>query len=90
MKVLYRPQRSTLEESMKDLEEFSSLIDMFQYLAEKHDYAFWSKDVVLQYYCFDERISWHTYAVCVRRYGGEDYIKLYGSPQIIGFCNIVE
>ena len=90
MKILFRPHRSTLEESMKELVEFSSLIDMFEYCSDIHDGAFNSHEVYIHYYRFDHRISWHTYVVCVTRYFENDYIIEYGVPQAIGFCNIVE
>ena len=35
----------------------------------------------------DPRCHWHdTLYVCVKRYGNEDYMKEYGTPQCIGMC----
>ena len=90
MKVLYRPHRSTLEESMAEVKEFSSIKELCEYLAEQCKGAFDVSDIYISYYCYDERIDWETYIVTVGRYGKVDYLKKYASPQAEGFCTIKE
>jgi hypothetical protein len=88
MKVLYRPQRSTLEDAMAEVKEFESLKEMCAYLVRRHERAFDISDIYISYYCYDKRIDWENYIVTIGKYGGEDYIKKYHCPQAIGFCTI--
>lgn len=90
MKVLYIPHRSTLYEAMEELKEFSSLKEMCEYLAEQSKGAFSVSDIYISYYYYDERIDWETYIVTIGRYGKENYLKKYASPQAEGFCTIKE
>lgn len=59
------------------LKEFSRFSKLYTY-----------SDIYLKYYAFDVRINCHVYLLTVCRAGRTDYIKLYGSPQAVGFCAI--
>lgn len=39
------------------------------------------KDLALMYYGYDDRIRRHVFTVLTKRFGDEDYIKIYGCPQ---------
>ena len=86
MKVLYRPQRSTLDEAMENLKEFSSIDEMFNYLVQDHRQAFNKDEIYISDYGYDERIDWQTYIITVSGYFDEDYLEKYHRPQAIGFC----
>lgn len=90
MKVLYRPQRGGLAEAMEELREFSSVEDMLAFLVDEHSIngkiAFDKDEIYISYYCYDERINWVTYIVCVGRYFDEDNMEKYHCPQAIGYC----
>ena len=90
MRILYRPQRGSLDEAMAELKEFSSVKEMLEYLVKEHEKAFDISDIYISYYGYDERIEWETYIVTVGRYYTEDYLKEYHSPQAIGFCTFLE
>lgn len=87
--ILYRPQRGTLSEAMEEVKQFNSIKELFEWLVKdntiKRKKAFEIEDIYISYYCYDERIKWQTYIVCVGRYFEEDYLKKYHSPQAIGF-----
>lgn len=90
MKVLYRPQRGGLDESMEELKEFDTVEHLLNWLCEDSDIG-WGKemfaveDINFSYYCYDERIDWQTYIVTINKWGEEDYLEKYHSPQAIGF-----
>ena len=90
MKVLYRPQRGGLDESMEELKEFDTVEDLLNWLCEDSDIG-WGKemfaveDINFSYYCYDERIDWQTYIVTINKWGKEDYLEKYHRPQAIGF-----
>ena len=85
MKILYRPNRSSLEEAMAEVVEFDSLLSLFEYLEKRFQNSVSVSDLSIKYYCYDDRIDWDTYMVCTNRFGREDYIKKYKSSQSIGF-----
>ena len=88
IKILYRPQRGSLEESMQEIKYFESIKDMAEYLSE-----FWGcavDDVYVSYYCYDGRIGWETYVVTIGETEKENYCKQYGYPQAIDFMTIIE
>lgn len=89
-KVLYKPIRASLDESMKELKEFDNVEELLKWLCE--DYyircgikMFGAEDINFSYYCYDKRIDWPTYVVTVNKFGEEDYLKKYHRPQAIGF-----
>lgn len=62
----YRDHRGSLSESMKTLKEFNSLEAL-----HKHIQSIWGEDVKVedisfQYSCYDKRINWNTYYVCIK------------------------
>lgn len=87
--IFYRPQRGTLDEAMEEVKQFDTINEMLDYLVADYNHAFSKSDIYISYYCYDERIDWDTYIVCIGRYGDEDYMKKYHSPQAIGFCRIL-
>ena len=89
MKVLYRPQRGGLDESMEELKEFAAVEDLLNWLCEDSEICgkkmFEVEDINFSYYCYDERIDWQTFIVTINKWGEEDYLEKYHSPQAIGF-----
>lgn len=94
MKILYRPQRSTLDEAMAEVKEFPSVDDMFKYLVEEHSIdgkrAFEKDEIYISDYGYDNRIKWKTYLISVTRYFGKNYAQKYHYPQAIGYCTFKE
>lgn len=92
--IIYRPHRGGLRESMAEAREFESVEAMKEYIVQQHmdeelGQALSVDDVVLGAEKFhDERIGWWKgYLVCTKRYYSEDYMKLYGTAQYIGYCS---
>lgn len=90
MKILYRPQRATLDEAMAELKEFKSLKECFEHIVAELDGAVKLDDIYVQYYDYDERIDWETYLVCVCKVGDENFCQEYGTPQGWGFLTFKE
>lgn len=91
MKILYRPQCELLAEAMEKVKEFSSVKEMFDYIAkyweESCDLAPFSiDDLSMRYYGYDRRIDWETYLICTDRMFNDKYKH----PQAIGFCTFKE
>lgn len=97
--IIYRPHRGGLSESMQEAKEFNTEEEMKQYIYEEHKRYFTEigfdsapfeiEDIVIKEDTAinDTRTGWHdTMYVCVKRYGGRDYIKEFGCPQCIGMC----
>jgi hypothetical protein len=86
--IIYRPQRGMLSESMLEKKEFDNVSDMKDYIVLQWDGLVEKEDIVIDdKEVNDERIGWvDTRLVCVKKIGTEDYIKLYGCPQCIGYC----
>ena len=87
-KIIYRPHRGGLFESMAEAKEFSSTRQMKQYIVKNWNNRFLERDIVI---CgpaeCDERTGWkNTRYVCVKRMGVENYMDVYGAPQCIGMC----
>lgn len=78
-KVIYRPHRRNLTESLEEKQEFPNLKSMFAYIAQDEILEISERDIGIYYYCYDERIDWETYIVC---YNDDEYKH----PQAIGFC----
>lgn len=85
MKILFRPKRGTLEEAMKEMKEFHDMQDLLDFLVKEWGNRFEKEDVYFSYYCYNERIDWETFIVCIGRSGDCDYLEKYHSPQAIGF-----
>lgn len=87
MKILYRPQRGGLAESMAEVKEFSTIKEMFENIASEWKEPcgrapFSIEDIYIRYYGYDSRIDWETYLVCA----GRMLNKKHNIPQAIGFC----
>ena len=89
--IKYRPHRGSLDDAMKEAREFETYDDMKRHVMREHAIGgmitmFDLDDIVI---CDalgdDDRIGWKNVRyVCVKRYGSDDYMKLYGWPQCIG------
>lgn len=93
--IKYRPHRGSLEDAMQEAREFENYEDMKRHVLREH--AIWNTDGVTMFdlddivigdvHGDDDRIGWKNVRyVCVKRYGSDDYMKLYGCPQCIGMC----
>jgi hypothetical protein len=57
------------------------IVIQWEGLIEKEDIVIDDREVN------DKRIEWKdTKLVCVKKLGNEDYMKLYGTAQCIGYC----
>lgn len=97
--IIYRPHRGRLSEAMQEAREFNTEDEMKQHIYEEHK-RYFSKigfdsapfeieDIVIKEDTVinDSRTGWHdTMYVCVNRYGNDDYMEKYGTPQCIGMC----
>lgn len=85
IKYLYRPVRSTLQESMLLCKSFDSLDDLLNYcvLSHKTDlgFSFLFDDLSFHYSSYDDRCDWETYHICSKRY----YDEKYEHPQCVGY-----
>ena len=87
--IKYRPQKSTLEESLNRAREFDTLDEMYDYIVSE-----WSEQSELfskEDLCVsdssekDSRTDWReTRYVCLKRMGNQ----VYTTPQCIGMCSI--
>lgn len=92
--IIFRPHKGGLKESLEHKKEFSSEQEMKEYIFNQwklsHDNIapFSVEDIVISDDSVDDaRCGWHdTRYVCIKRYGSENYIELYGAPQCIGMC----
>lgn len=87
-KIIYRPHRGGLAESMAEAKEFNSIKDMKNYIVSTWDGFVLLKDIVVDRETReDKRIGWKNERyVCVKALAGENYIKKYGCAQCIGMC----
>jgi hypothetical protein len=93
-KILYRPHKGSLEDSMQELCEFSSVPEMTKHIVQDWRDAFGngvisSEDIVVNETDMgaDPRIGWrNTHYVCAKRIGKETC----SVPQCIGMCCINE
>lgn len=87
--ILFRPQRGALADSMKEVKRFNSFDEMKRFLVREYAHNFSESDVVVSGKpVYDSRINWKaTRYVCVKKFAGRDYIKMYGCPQAIGYCS---
>ena len=87
--IKYRPQKSTLEESLNQAREFDTLDEMYDYIVSE-----WNEQGELfskEDLCVSDssekdcRTDWkETRYVCVKRMGNQ----VYATPQCIGICSI--
>lgn len=88
--IRYRPSRSFLTDSMKEIKEFNTVDEMKDYIVEDYNKR-WNYDTLKfedilidsQIY-YDDRIDWKSQYVCVKRIGNE----IYERPICIGTCDM--
>ena len=86
--IIYRPQRGTVEEAMKEAMEFEDEIEMLTWIVESANADFPGifnvSDIVINGETnVDKNTGWEDARfVCVRR----NFDKTYDVPQIIGMC----
>jgi hypothetical protein len=85
--IIYRPHRGTLKESLSEKKEFETVSDMKDYIVIQWNGFIEKEDIVIDYKEInDERIGWKdTKRICVNKLGNEDYMKIYGCSQCIGY-----
>ena len=86
--IIFRPHRSSLDETMKEAKEFDDVEKMKEYIVELWNRKwhgsqklFTTDDIVInkESAVNDDRIGWEdSMYVCVKRMGSEDYIKNMG------------
>lgn len=92
VKFYYRPPRETFSEAMACKKSFASLdlllMDVRQHsldcnlpLPVPYDLT----DLSLKFGGYDSRLHAFYYLLCTRRWGDEDYIAKYNTPQCIGY-----
>lgn len=88
MIIKYRPHRGTLSDAMKEVREFSSIDEMFQFIIDNcHFPNLLSKEdlIIGENLGKDDRIEWKECRhVCTRRLG----TQTYDVPQCIGMCSM--
>lgn len=87
--IKYRPQKSTLNESLAAAIEFDALDEMYAYIVTElgEDGLLFSKDDICieNYTLKDKRCDWkENRSVCVKRMGSQTF----ETPRCIGFCSI--
>lgn len=89
--IKYRPQRGSLQDSMKEMKTFTSVDDMFDYIVNEWNTMIPIENPLINKedllitapVCSDDRIEWNeTRYVCVKRLGDVNYAV----PQAIGYC----
>lgn len=67
MKILFRPHRATLKESLLEVVEFNTIEDMLESLYKHYSIEYSepivAKDFNMSYYCYDKRIDWNTFII---------------------------
>lgn len=83
--IKYRPHRGLLCDAMEEMQTFSSVNEMFDYIANKYSIYLSKEDLsVGEDLGKDHRIDWkETRYVCTNRFGS----KTYDVPQCIGMCS---
>lgn len=88
--IKYRPHRGSLADAMKEYHEFETIDEMKQYIVSQHNGMISINDIVItEDYGEDKRIGWkESRHICIKKFGNEDYIALYGTPQCIAWCDL--
>ena len=86
--IIYRPHRELLMEAMEEVKEFDNEEEMKKYIANDLRGCLEIGDIIIDAEKYsDARTGWQdTRYVCTKRFGDQDYIKLYGCAQCIGMC----
>ena len=87
--IIFRPHKGSLSEAMKYAKEFNNEQEMKEYIATDWQGYFSVEDIVIgENIGDDERIGWkNVHYVGSKRFGDEDNIALYGTPQCVGMCS---
>lgn len=88
--LVYRPQRGTLTDAMKEVKNFTNESDLFQFISNQYDGMIRPEDIELSEDSIsDHRVGWdNVHMVLAKRIGDLDLVKIYGCGQCIGFVNI--
>lgn len=62
----YREHRGSLSDSMKTLKEFKSLEELHRHIQSVWGMDIKVEDISFNYSCYDKRINWNTYYVCLK------------------------
>ena len=81
--IIFRPHRSSLDETMKEAKEFDDVEKMKEYIVELWNRK-WHGSQKL--FTTDDIVINKESALNDDRMGSEEYIKEYGVPQCIGIC----
>lgn len=76
--IKYRDHKRTLNESMDTVQEFKNKNELIIYLKSSlsiFKYTLNEEDLIIEKYCFDDRIEWNTYIVSIKGFG------------VVGFTN---
>ena len=82
--ILYRPIRSTIDESMKEQKSFTTLEDLFNWVSLEHDKIFTRTDLIIEYRRLNHKNHWEEYEICTKRIGN----TVYRIPQCVGYMTI--
>ena len=83
----YRPQRGSLEDSMREAKEFITMDQMFDYIVNTDPFHLLRKEdlSISENLGKDDRIDWSECRnVLTKRYGND----VYDTPQAIGWCSM--
>lgn len=86
---IYRPHRSTLEDSMKEIQEFNSEDEMKINIVNSWHGLISVEDIIIddENIFSDKRIGWEdSRYVLIKRCGKDNYLEMYGRGQVIGIC----
>lgn len=87
-RIIYRPHKGSIDESMQQAKEFLSEQEMKEFIVNDWNNLFDVDDIVINEESHeDRRIGWRNVRmVTTKRMGDQDNIALYGCPQAIGYC----
>lgn len=88
--LVYRPQRGSLNDAMKEAQNFKTKDDLFQFISSQYGGMIRPEDITLSEDSIaDHRVGWeNVHMVLATRIGDLDLVALYGCGQCIGFVNI--
>jgi len=70
--VKFREHRGLFEDAMKTVVEVADRTALIEHLRKVYDDGMPMPDLekmVIEYYCYDDRIGWDTYIIYVKNYG---------------------
>ena len=86
--IKYRPHRGSLDEAMKEYQEFDTVDEMIQYIVKDWSGYISAEDIsVGKIQGEDDRIGWRAWRYVLTRRVGDDH---YDTPQCIGMCDFGE